>query len=116
MAPALLSKAPTAVKPSIPVKAAPVYDGPISARGIATGIVTQMPAAADEVKLTVLNSLGEVVSEFSKPTSESGLVGLNFSNSLIQKAGKEFYFLMIKGYLKGAPAWEQRLGRFSFHS
>ena len=116
MAPALLSKTPATVKPSIPSKADPVYDGPISARGIATGIITRMPAAADEVKLVVLNSIGEIASEFSKPAPDSGLVGLNFSDALIQKAGKGPYFLMVKGYLKGALAWEQRLGRFSFHS
>ena len=114
MAPALLSKTPATVKSSI-VKAAPVYDGPISAQGTATGIVTRMPAAADEVKLVVLNALGETVSEQGKPAGEVGLIGLNFSNALIDKAGKEVYFLMVKGYVKGALAWEQRLGRFSFH-
>ena len=48
--------------------------------------------------------------------TEAGLVGLNFSDALIRKAGKEPYFLTAKGYLKGALAWEQRLGRYAFHS
>jgi hypothetical protein len=115
MAPALLTKPPQLVKPSA-AKPAPVYGGPISARGIATGIVTRTPAAADEVRLVVLNSVGDVVSEQAKPVGEIGLVTLNFSGSLVEKAGKEIYFLMVKGYLKGNLAWEQRLGRFSFHS
>lgn len=115
MAPAILTKTAPVVKPSI-AKAPAVYNGPISPRGIATGIVTQMPAAADEVKLVVLNSLGEVASEMSKPAGETGLIGLNFSQALINKAGKEVYFLMVKGYVKGNLAWEQRLGRFVFHS
>jgi hypothetical protein len=75
-----------------------------------------MPGAADQVKLVVLNSLGEIASETSKPASEAGLVALNFTDLLIQKAGKEVYFIMAKGYVKGALVWEQRLGRYSFHS
>ena len=74
-----------------------------------------MQAAADEVRLVVLNSVGDVVSEQGKPATEIGLIGLNFSSSLVDKAGKEIYFLMVKGYVKGTLAWEQRLGRFSFH-
>src|ERR1700758_3339100 len=115
MAPALLTKTPAPIKPLM-AKPMAVYNGPISARGIATGIVTHMPAAADEVRLVVLNAIGEVASEQGKPVAETGLVSLNFSDSLIQKAGKEVYFLMVKGYLKGALAWEQRLGRYTFHS
>jgi hypothetical protein len=115
MALALLTKPNQNVKPSA-VKAAPVYSGTISARGTATGIVTRMPAAADEVRLVVLNAVGEVVSEQAKAAAEVGLITLNFSASLVEKAGKEMYFLMVKGYLKGNLAWEQRLGRFSFHS
>lgn len=110
MAPAILTQRPTAIKPS------PVFQGTISARGTATGIITHMPAPADEVKLVVLNALGEIASETVRSVSDAGLVGLSFSSALVQKAGKEPYFLMVKGSVKGAPAWEQRLGRYTFHS
>ena len=115
MAPALLTKPTVPVKQTIS-KPAAIYQGPISLRGTATGIVTRMPAAADEVRLVVLNAVGDVVSEFSKPATEIGLIGLNFNDALVQKPGKEIYFLMVKGYMKGNLAWEQRLGRFNFHS
>jgi hypothetical protein len=115
MSPALLSKPMVPAKQPVS-KPNAVYSGTISNRGIATGIVTRMPAAADEVRLVVLNALGDVVSEQPKPVSEVGPIGLNFSDALLQKAGKEIYFLMVKGYVKGALAWEQRLGRFTFHS
>jgi hypothetical protein len=113
MAPAILTKQPEALKQAA-AKAAPVYSGPISTRGTATGIVTRMPAAADEVRLVVLNALGDVVSDQGRPAQEAGLIALNFSDALIQKAAKEVYFLMVKGFVKGALSWEQRLGRFSF--
>lgn len=116
MTPTLLTKPTVAVKPAIVAKPASVYNGTILERGISTGIITRMPAAADEVKLVVLNAMGEVASEFSRPATDLGLIGLNFSNALIQKAGKEVYFLMVKGYVKGTLVWEQRLGRFYFHS
>lgn len=110
MSPALLAPRPVAA-----VKTAPTYSGQISPFGTATGVITRMPAAADEVKLIVLDSMGEVASESTRSAPEHGMVGLNFSNALIQKAGTEIYFLMVKGYLKGVQVWEQRLGRFSFH-
>jgi hypothetical protein len=97
-------------------KAPAIYHGQIHAPAGTSGIVTHMPAAADEAKLVVLNSLGEVVSETGHRVSEEGLVTLNFSEALERKAGKEDYYLLVKGYLKGALAWEQRLGRFHFHA
>jgi hypothetical protein len=81
---------------------------------LATGIITRIPAPADEVKLLVLNALGAVVSESSK-LSPDAMVTLGFSASLMDKAGTEPYFLLVKGFTKGNLAWEQRLGYFRFH-
>lgn len=98
-----------APKPVIQAKA------PISSSGTVTGVITAMPAAADEVRLVVLNSLGELASEERKPVKEIGLVALDFGDALIKNAGKEIYFLMVQGYVKGAQVWEQHLGRYRFH-
>ena len=84
------------------------------AAAVATGIITRIPAPADEAKLLVLNAMGAVVSETSKLSPES-VVTLSFTSSLVDKAGKEPYFLLVKGFVKGALAWEQRLGNFQFH-
>jgi hypothetical protein len=110
MSPALL--APNTISNKSPIS----FKGQISRSGTATGIITRMPAAADEVKLVVLNSIGEVASEFSRPVMELGLLSLNFNADLVKTAGNEIYFLMVKGYLKGSLAWEQRLGRFRFRN
>ena len=82
----------------------------------ATGIVTRMPSAADEVRLVVLDSMGNLASETSKASPEGPMVTLSFNPSLMEKAGKELYFLVVKGLVKGNLAWEQRLGAFRFHA
>lgn len=82
---------------------------------LATGIITHMPAPADEVKLVVFDAKGNVVSEDSKHSSDGGFVTLNFKANLIDKAGTEPYVLLVKGFTKEALAWEQRLGNFHFH-
>lgn len=80
----------------------------------ATGVITKMAGPADEVKLVVLNALGEVAGETSRPAGEPGLIGLNFASQLLDRGGNEPHFVVVKGYVKGALAWEQRLGRFNF--
>lgn len=82
---------------------------------LATGIITHLPAPADEVKLLVLNAMGAVVSEETKRNPDAGLVTLSFNSTLVDKARTEPYYLLVKGFVKGNLAWEQRLGTFHFH-
>jgi hypothetical protein len=82
---------------------------------LVTGIVSRMPAPADEVKLVVLNSLGEVASERSR-LADGPLANLSFESRLLERAGKEPYFLLVQGLVKGKLAWEQRLGSIRFHA
>jgi hypothetical protein len=82
---------------------------------LVTGIVSRMPAPADEVKLVVLNSLGEVASESTRAV-DGPLANFSFESRLLDKAGKEPYFLLVKGLVKGKLAWEQRLGSLRFHA
>lgn len=88
----------------------------IKTGALATGIIARMPGTAEEVKLLVLDAMGELASETGRLAPEGPLVSLSFSPSLVNRAGKEVYFLVIKGFLKGQVAWEQRLGNFRFHS
>jgi hypothetical protein len=111
MSPTLLSP-----RPSVATKPAPIFSGKISPSGTATGIITMMPAPADQAKLVILNSLGDVASETIRDVADHGMVALNYNQGFLDQAGKELYFLVVKGYLKGSQVWEQRLGRMRFHT
>src|SRR5258706_15724061 len=86
------------------------------AASVATGIITRMPAAADEVKFLVLNAQGDVASESTHPAPDGSTVTLSFQPRLMDQAGSEVYFLLVEGYSKGKLAWEQSLGRYQFHA
>jgi hypothetical protein len=77
------------------------------------GVVVRTPEAADELQLIVLNSLGEVVSKFSRGPAEAGLQALDFEAGLRNRVSDGLAFGLIKGLVKGQVAWERRLGRLS---
>jgi hypothetical protein len=108
----------TLTKAPVPSKTPAIYAGTIRPAGRPTGIITRMPAPADEVRLIVLNSLGEAVSETVRPVlpAEQGAVALDYGPEWRDEAGNAIYFLLVQGFLKGTLVWEQRLGRTRFHS
>ncbi len=110
MAAVITQKAPPAPKQPA------IYKGVIAPAGRATGIIVAMAGKADLVSLVVLNSIGDVVSDDSRPvaSSEQGAVSLSFKSYFIESAQNEIYFLVVKGFLKGGLVWESRLGRFQF--
>lgn len=114
--PVLQSKPTTANKPLSKDKPIPVYDGPISPAGAVSGVVTKIQGPSDEVRLVVLNSLGDVISETVRPVSSNdlGLVPLSFQASVSQRAGSAPCFMVVKGFLKGAPSFETLLGTVRF--
>ena len=107
MAKSTLNKTP------VPSKTPAIYKGAIRPAGRPTGIIARLPAPADEVRLIVLNGLGEAVSESVRPVplSEQGAVALDFGTEWRDTSGNSIYFLLVQGFLKGTLVWEKRLGR-----
>lgn len=75
------------------------------------GVVVQVPEAADEVQLVVLNSLGESIGVTVKQAVEAGPLVLDLAKDLRDRAHDGFAYALVKGLRKGSQVWERRLGR-----